>query len=157
MVRRLMRRMGVSIRTLAHRAGLPERTTRRIAHAEQKVSLDQADDIADGLDVPLPEMVAASKGTATDDPDGPTPDLRPGPLSLHVADAIRDRMQLLGVNEGEIADRSGLPAPALTEILAGRRAIYLDELHVIARALDLDPIAMLSAASGADGGRATAD
>lgn len=126
-------------------------------HAEQKVSLDQADDIADGLDVPLPEMVAASKGTATDDPDGPTPDLRPGPLSLRVAEVIGDRIQALGMDEAEVADRAGLPQPALAEILARRRAIYLDEMHMIARALGLDPVTLLSAASDADGEPASAE
>ena len=53
-------------------------------------------------------------------------------------DDIRDRMADLGINQAELARRSGVHAKALSAILAGRRPIGMDTAQRLARALGCD-------------------
>ena len=63
-VRRILDRSRTTLRELSRRAGIPEGTLRRVVHGEQKVSLEQAADIAEGLGMKTPEVVAEAEGLA---------------------------------------------------------------------------------------------
>lgn len=56
-----LRRVGMSARELARRAGPQERTTRRIVNGEQVVNLDQAEALAEGMDMKASEVVALAE------------------------------------------------------------------------------------------------
>lgn len=63
-VRGILDRTRTPLRALARRSGIPERTLHRVVKGEQKVSLDQAADIAEGLEMRTSEIVAEAEGLA---------------------------------------------------------------------------------------------
>lgn len=71
-VRHWLQRMGVSARELARRSGLHERTTRRIVNGEQSVNLEQAEALAEGMDMKASEVVALAENEGENLAEGRT-------------------------------------------------------------------------------------
>lgn len=65
-VKNMIRRAGLTIRGLSRRSGVPERTLQNIVGGHQAVSLDQAKQVADGLDVSTSEIVGEAEAEMED-------------------------------------------------------------------------------------------
>jgi transcriptional regulator with XRE-family HTH domain/Zn-dependent peptidase ImmA (M78 family) len=61
-----------------------------------------------------------------------------------IAEIVRTACEREGCSLEELAERSGVPLSVLTALSAGQRGITTTQLEDVARALSLDPIALLS-------------
>lgn len=71
----------------------------------------------------------------------------PGPATAFIAAELRAQRARLGLTVDDVAARSGIPRASAARAMQGAHALPVDTLIAVARALELDPGELLTAAS----------
>ncbi|QCQ91760.1 helix-turn-helix domain-containing protein [Rhodococcus sp. SGAir0479] len=71
---------------------------------------------------------------------------RVGKYTAAVAEIVRDAAERLNLTHAAIAERTGIARPTITKILTGDRAMDVEQLALLANAIDMSVADLLAAA-----------